>query len=63
MKKNKLCSGLIILVLMMCTTLIKAQNQTNKQTTNTSQQSMVRLSEIEIHPEFLAEYSAILKEE
>ena len=63
MKKNKLRSGVLILVLMMCTTLIQAQNQKNKQTPNTSQQSMVRLSEIEIHPEFLAEYSAILKEE
>lgn len=44
MKENKLRSGVLIFVLLMCTTMMKAQNQTKKQALNARQQSIVAIS-------------------
>ncbi len=52
---------ILLLIFILSSTTMMAQPKTSLSQTNA--EMMVRISEIEIVPEFLAEYNAILKEE
>ena len=67
MNKIKFLQWLPVFVLTLSTTAMKAQTKVMSEALNAQQKSeadmIVRISEIEIFPEYLKEYNAILKEE